>query len=40
VDIKSLITHSFPLERAKEAFELVAASADNVLKASVDIEAQ
>lgn len=40
VDIESLITHSFPLERTREAFELVAASADNVLKASVDIEVQ
>jgi len=37
VDIKSLITHSFSLERTLEAFELVSASADGVLKASVDL---
>lgn len=36
VDLESLITHSYPLERAGEAFELVSATADNVLKASVD----
>ena len=37
VDVASLITHSFPLERAGEAFELVAASEDHVLKAFVDL---
>jgi L-iditol 2-dehydrogenase len=36
IDVKSLITHSFPLEKALDAFELVSRSADNVLKASVD----
>jgi len=36
VDVKSLITHSFPLSQAREAFELVSHAADNVLKASVD----
>mgnify|MGYP005838758107 CR=1 FL=1 len=37
LDVDSLITHSFPLEQTAEAFELVARSGDNVLKASVDI---
>jgi L-iditol 2-dehydrogenase len=36
VDVRGLITHSFPLERTQEAFELVANYADNVLKASID----
>lgn len=36
IDVLSLITHSFPLERTGEAFELVAANADNVIKASID----
>ncbi|GMV90297.1 MAG: sorbitol dehydrogenase [Candidatus Hydrogenedentota bacterium] len=36
VDVKSLITHSFPLEKALDAFELVSHAADGVLKASVD----
>lgn len=36
VDVKSLITHSFPLEQAAEAFELVCNMEDGVLKASVD----
>ena len=37
VDVASIITHSFPLERARDAFELVAASEDNVLKASIEL---
>ncbi len=37
VDVASMVTHSFPLERAPEAFELVSRMADNVLKASVDL---
>lgn len=36
LDVRSLVTHSFPLERTREAFELVANNADGVLKASVD----
>lgn len=36
VDVASLITHTFPLERTAEAFELVANYQDNVLKASID----
>ena len=37
IDVASLITHSFPLDKAREAFELVADSRDNVLKASIDL---
>lgn len=36
VDVTSLITHSFPLERTQEAFELVSENADNVIKVSID----
>lgn len=35
-DVKSIITHSYPLERSLEAFELVDRAADKVLKASID----
>jgi len=37
LDIAALITHSFPLERTQEAFDLVAENRDNVLKVSVDL---
>lgn len=36
VDIRSLVTHSFPLDRTRDAFELVSGFEDNVLKASID----
>jgi len=36
VDLASLMTHSFPLEETREAFELVSSYSDGVLKASVD----
>lgn len=36
LNVRALITHSFPLERSQEAFDLVAENADNVLKASID----
>lgn len=36
IDVASLITHSFPLDRSNEAFELVSTCGDNVLKASID----
>lgn len=36
IDLRSLLTHSFPLERAQEAFELVAGNKDAVLKVSID----
>jgi len=37
IDVASLITHRFPLDEANAAFELVAQSADNVLKVSIDL---
>lgn len=37
VDVRSLITHRFPLAAAREAFELVAARADGVIKALVEL---
>lgn len=37
VDVQSLITHSFPLERTQEAFELVSGFGDKVLKVSIDL---
>jgi len=36
LDIAPLITHSFPLAKTREAFEIVAHYQDNVLKASID----
>ncbi len=36
IDVASLLTHSFALERTCDAFDLVADYRDNVLKASVD----
>ena len=36
IDLNSLITHSFPLEKTGEAFEIVSHTRDNVLKASID----
>jgi L-iditol 2-dehydrogenase len=36
IDVRSLITHSFPLEKARDAFELVCEARDNVIKASID----
>jgi len=37
VDVKSLATHTFPLERIAEAFEMVAAYDDGVLRAMIQI---
>jgi len=37
VDVQSLITHRFPLEAASEAFELVDARADGVIKALIEV---
>ncbi len=37
VDVKALATHTFPLERIAEAFEMVAAYDDGVLRAMVQI---
>jgi L-iditol 2-dehydrogenase len=40
VDVKSLATHLFPLERISEAFEMVAGYQDGVLRAVVQVSAQ
>jgi L-iditol 2-dehydrogenase len=37
VDIKSLVTHTFPLEHTAEAFEMVAAYKDGVLRAVIQV---
>ena len=37
IDVASLITHSFSFDNAHEAFDLVADTQDNVLKASIDL---
>ncbi|MCJ7737352.1 MAG: alcohol dehydrogenase catalytic domain-containing protein [Anaerolineae bacterium] len=37
VDLQSLVTHRFPLERAGEAFELVSSLKDGVVKAMIEI---
>ena len=37
VDVRALITHHFPLERAAEAFELVASLQDGVVKAMIEV---
>ena len=37
VDVKSLVTHTFPLERITEAFEMVAAYDDGVLRAIIQV---
>jgi threonine dehydrogenase-like Zn-dependent dehydrogenase len=37
VDVRALVTHRFPLERAGEAFDLVASLRDGVVKAIVEI---
>jgi L-iditol 2-dehydrogenase len=39
VDVKSLVTHIFPLERIAEAFEIVAAYDDGVLRAVIQVSA-
>jgi threonine dehydrogenase-like Zn-dependent dehydrogenase len=37
VDVKPLITHTFSLERIAEAFEMVAAYEDGVLRVVIQI---
>jgi L-iditol 2-dehydrogenase len=37
LDAKSVITHRFPLERASEAYELVASYKDGVVKAVIEV---
>ena len=36
IDVSNMITHRFPFERTKEAFDLVAAYGDGVMKAMID----
>jgi L-iditol 2-dehydrogenase len=40
IDARPLLTHRFPLERISEAFDLVAAYRDGVIKAIVDVSAR
>jgi threonine dehydrogenase-like Zn-dependent dehydrogenase len=37
VDLRSLVTHRFPLERTGEAFDLMASLQDGVCKPMIDI---
>jgi threonine dehydrogenase-like Zn-dependent dehydrogenase len=37
VDVKSLVTHTLPLERIAEAFGMVAAYEDGVLRAIIQV---
>ena len=37
VDVRSMVTHRFPLERTAEAFELVAELSDGVVKAMIEL---
>ena len=37
INLDLILTHSFPLEQAQEAFELVSRFQDNVLKVSIDL---
>jgi L-iditol 2-dehydrogenase len=37
IDLKQFLTHRFPLERAGDAFELVASFSDGVVKALIDL---
>jgi L-iditol 2-dehydrogenase len=36
IDVDSMVTHRFPIERTWEAFELVAGYRDGVMKAMID----
>lgn len=36
IDIQNMVTHRFPFDRAKEAFDLVAGYRDSVMKAMID----
>jgi threonine dehydrogenase-like Zn-dependent dehydrogenase len=37
IDVSEMITHRFPFEKAKDAFDLVAAYGDGVMKAMIDL---
>jgi threonine dehydrogenase-like Zn-dependent dehydrogenase len=36
IDISGMVTHRFPFGKTKEAFDLVAAYGDGVMKAMID----
>jgi L-iditol 2-dehydrogenase len=36
IDVSNMITHRFPFNRTKEAFDLVAEYRDGVMKAMID----
>jgi len=38
VNVKPLITHRFPLMRAREAFELAESGADGAIKVAIDVD--
>jgi L-iditol 2-dehydrogenase len=38
IDVSNMVTHRFPLSATKEAFDLVAAYSDGVMKAMIDFE--
>jgi L-iditol 2-dehydrogenase len=38
IDISNMVTHRFPFEKTKEAFDLVAAYSDGVMKAMIDFD--
>ena len=40
VDVRSLVTHTFPLERIAEAFDMVAAYDDGVLRAIIQVSTE
>ena len=40
VDVRSLVTHTFPLERIAKAFEMVAAYDDGVLRAVIQVSTE
>jgi L-iditol 2-dehydrogenase len=36
IDVKNMVTHRFPFEKTKKAFDLVAGYKDGVMKAMID----
>ncbi len=38
IDVSNMVTHRFPLSATKEAFDLVAAYSDGVMKAMIDFD--
>ena len=37
IDVDSIVTHCYPIERVAEAYDLVASRADGVMKAVVEV---